>query len=87
MLYPTMKYAFFNCQVLEIVTDVFASRENKIDLVRWIPRLELSPGLEVLTATTDLQHAIFMTLLNGKLALAPLDTIPVHNVLDVATGG
>jgi hypothetical protein len=27
-----------------------------------------------------------MGVFDGKLALAPIDTIPLHNVLDIATG-
>jgi len=42
----------------------------------------------VLTAVDvvlDLQHAILMELLDNRLAIAPIDTIPLHNVLDIAT--
>jgi hypothetical protein len=34
----------------------------------------------------DLQHAILKELLGNRLAIAPIDTIPLHNVLDIATG-
>jgi hypothetical protein len=34
----------------------------------------------------DYQHSIFLELFDNKLALAPIDSIPLHNVLDLATG-
>jgi hypothetical protein len=34
----------------------------------------------------DLQHTMFTELFGNQLALAPIDTIPIHNVLDIATG-
>jgi len=43
----------------------------------------------VLTAVgvaIDPQHAILKELLGNRLAIAPIDTIPLHNVLDIATG-
>ena len=35
---------------------------------------------------TDFQHAMFTKLFNNKLSLAPIETISLHRVLDIATG-
>lgn len=34
----------------------------------------------------DLQHSLFRYTFGGKLALAPIDKVALHNVLDIATG-
>ena len=39
-----------------------------------------------LAKRSDLQHAMFMHLFEGKLHLAPFDAKDVHNALDIATG-
>lgn len=37
-------------------------------------------------ADVDMQHLILNTLFGDKLALAPIEKIPLDNVLDLATG-
>jgi hypothetical protein len=34
----------------------------------------------------DFHHAIHMEVYNGRLAMAPIDDMPLHNVLDIGTG-
>jgi hypothetical protein len=42
--------------------------------------------LTLVDVIPDLQHSILMELLGNRLTIAPIDTIPLHNVLDIATG-
>lgn len=39
-----------------------------------------------LLSKADHQHAMFMQLTRNRLALAPIDQIPLHDVLDIVTG-
>jgi hypothetical protein len=50
------------------------------------PIILVNRMLTAVGVALDLQHAILKELLGNRLAIAPIDTIPLHNVLDIATG-
>ncbi|KAF4637046.1 hypothetical protein G7Y89_g1041 [Cudoniella acicularis] len=45
-----------------------------------------SDGLETEQDRLDLQHHLFLLTLRGKLHLAPIENMQLHNVMDIATG-
>ena len=50
------------------------------------PKHLLTPHIQTEQERLDLQHHLFLLALKGRLYLAPIDNIPLHNVLDLATG-
>lgn len=61
-------------------------RKNKTASVRVPLRFITIRELTVVDDVLDLQHAMFTQLIGNRLSVAPIDTIPLHNVLDIATG-